>query len=433
MNFDKNFLVSTIQKKIIITTLLVQILLSVLISSFLYINSRHLLVDKMIQESINMTHPLIAETQEKLEFIKQRENKQEYLDILLNIRGKLVFTAIKDVIKNVEEIYYYTDRSNIKTLNHERLIISPALKSSLSKKEPSYSFQDRFIYINIPIHYDGKPLGGLLLEYNPASINTEKRKAMAVSVIFAFAMFMISLFLINIFSFKITNPLQDLIRDLQLISESGEISDKSEYPSFEKSEFEPLIHSYLNMKKSINEQIAQLNTEIKNRKKIEQKLKQSQSLLAENVEKKDHTLDEIKLMVKEEISRKNMLESALKVNVSILDSLLDAVDCGILILNDDGEVVKSNKSFSENWELPESVVLNDTESQLLNYFAYQIVKKESFMEKYKKCAKKKYTLGQYELKDGRSTYIVYTPILNEKNLDGKILTFYFQDNKTDNK
>jgi transcriptional regulator with PAS, ATPase and Fis domain len=180
------------------------------------------------------------------------------------------------------------------------------------------------------------------------------------------------------------------------------------------------------MKQKISQQIYDLNEEIAKRKKAEKDNEINRTYLMETIDEKSEAIKAVSVMLKEEINKKTQAESKLRLKESTLDSLLKTNYCdGVLILSSTGEVLKINKKLSEDWELPEEVIINDSEEQLLKYFSYKLIDEKLFRDKYKLCKNSNLELGTFELKDSRKVLITYHPLKQDTIVIGKILTFYF--------
>lgn len=424
---NKIVIVDKIQNKIIIATLIMQIIVSSLIGAFIYYNSKNMQINCAKAQTLLLLQPLQSATQEMLKSVSDLEDKKNYLQIILHLQGQVMFPALKERISDIKEVYIYTDRKDIHTIENEPLWIFPKLKKALSHKESSVAFSKDSFFVNVPIQIDNFPIGGIILEYSKNHINTEKRKALLISIIIAASTFLLSLFLIRLFADKITKPLQEIVTDLEEASNSGSLAESTyTYSALRNSEFEPLISGYINMKQKISQQIYDLNEEIAKRKKIEKEIEISRTYLAETVNEKSEAIKEISIMLKEEINKRTQAESKLRLKESTLDSLLKTNYCdGVLILSSTGEVLKINKKLSEDWELPEEVILNDSEEQLLKYFSFKLIDEKLFKDKYKSCKNSNIELGTFELKDSRKVLITYHPLKQDTIVIGKILTFYF--------
>lgn len=423
----KKKLISTLQSKIIVTTFLMQIIVSSLAGLFLFYNSKTILIENLKQESINLISPFQIAALDKLENIKEINDQKTYLNIIFDLQGEILFTTLKKRMQNLNEVYVYTDRQTIHSVDKEPLLIFPRLQKALHQKTPSIFFSNKFLYVNIPIQLNDTPIGGIILEYTKNKINNEKRKAFFVSIAMALITFFLSLCLIKLFASIITKPLQKLVNDLDEIIKSGDITEPLyECSKLKNSEFEPLINGYMQMKETAAQQINTLNNEINKRKIAEKECSLTQKNLLETIDEKSEAIKEINILLKDEYSRRIKAEKTTKAYNGILDSLLQAEYCdGVLVLSQNGDVIKSNTRLSIDWDLPETVINDDTEDQLIKYFSIQIVNSKGFLTKYKKCTDTNCNIGLFELKDGRKVNIHFSPLMQELKVVGKILTFHF--------
>src|ERR1035437_2311586 len=65
----------------------------------------------------------------------------------------------------------------------------------------------------------------------------------------------------------------------------------------------------------------------------------------------------------------------------ILRAALDSTSAGILVVDNRGRIVASNRRFSEIWKIPESIAASRDDSQLLAWARGQLKSPESFLKK----------------------------------------------------
>ncbi|GEM_PF-6017708 len=426
---QKKIIINTIQNKVILSTLLIQILISSITGIFLYYNAKNIIINSLKTQTIQLLNPLQQQTMARLNSIETIEDKRNYVKIVLDIQGHSVFKELKNRVPNLKEIYIYSDRKNIHTLKNEPLLVFPKLYKALTHKKASITFNKKSLYVNVPLYEEDMPLGGIIMEYSSKEINKEKQKALLGSILMVIVTFLIGLSLIKIFTNLVTKPLEEIITDLEEVATSGAITEKTHnYTALKNSEFEPLISGYINMKNTISQQINALNNEIEKRKKYETEYTLNKVYLEETIDEKAEAIKEINIMLKEEILRRSSSEKKLKQSEGIIKSLLQSkYSNGVLVLNNKGEVLRANEKLCKEWDLPENVVINDNEEQLIKYFSYQIIDSEKFIDTHNKCSENSFELGNFELKDGRKVQINYEPLKQENTISGKIFTFIFND------
>jgi PAS domain-containing protein len=84
--------------------------------------------------------------------------------------------------------------------------------------------------------------------------------------------------------------------------------------------------------------------------------------------------------INDEIEDRERLEKERIEAISILDTALDSTVDGILIVNKDGKVEKSNKKFIELWDIPQSVMETKDDAILIEYVIDQLEDPEMFLE-----------------------------------------------------
>jgi PAS domain S-box-containing protein len=84
--------------------------------------------------------------------------------------------------------------------------------------------------------------------------------------------------------------------------------------------------------------------------------------------------------INNEIEKRENLERDRLEAISILDTALDSTVDGILIINRDGKVSKSNKKFQELWNIPIQILESRDDTKLIDYVIDQLENPERFIE-----------------------------------------------------
>jgi PAS domain S-box-containing protein len=126
-----------------------------------------------------------------------------------------------------------------------------------------------------------------------------------------------------------------------------------------------------------------------------------------------------------EIKQKGMLEKELEESISILDTALDSTVDGILIVNNDGKVSKSNKKFLELWNIPASIMELKNDDTLIKYVVDQLENQELFLERVKELYSKPHeeSFDELNFKDGRIFERYSKPQIAGNNVIGRVWSF----------
>jgi signal transduction histidine kinase len=85
----------------------------------------------------------------------------------------------------------------------------------------------------------------------------------------------------------------------------------------------------------------------------------------------------------QDITSKKLQDMELEKNISLLKSTLESTADGILVVDYNGKILSHNKKFMDMWNLPESILENSEDENLLRYAINQLKYPEEFMNKVK--------------------------------------------------
>ena len=109
----------------------------------------------------------------------------------------------------------------------------------------------------------------------------------------------------------------------------------------------------------------------------------------------------------------------------MLESTLEATDNGILVVNEDGKVLHTNKRFLKMWGIPESVIASGKDKQLLDFVSEQLIDPHSFLKNvevlYASTDAEGYDILNF--KDGRVFERSSSPMLLEGKSSGRVWSF----------
>lgn len=111
-----------------------------------------------------------------------------------------------------------------------------------------------------------------------------------------------------------------------------------------------------------------------------------------------------------DITQQKKVEEEFKESAELLASVLESTNNGILVIDNDGNIVTCNDMFGQLWQIPEDILASNDEDKMLEYVVNQLVSPREFLEKIKEL---------YELQDATSFDTIYFK-------DGRIFERYSQ-------
>ncbi len=105
----------------------------------------------------------------------------------------------------------------------------------------------------------------------------------------------------------------------------------------------------------------------------------------------------------EDITNRKKAEQALQSSLSLLQATLESTADGILVVNLQGEVVKWNQKYCALWNVPESVLMERNDKKVLQHVAQWIKDPEVFLARVRQLYEKpdETSVDEIELVDGR--------------------------------
>ncbi len=126
-----------------------------------------------------------------------------------------------------------------------------------------------------------------------------------------------------------------------------------------------------------------------------------------------------------DITKRKKIQQALEESFSNLEAILESTADGLLVVDNDGRVVRFNKKFIELWQISREVMLTMNDEKVLNYIANQLKYPQKVLSKVKELYNHPETesLDIIELKNGRVFERYSQPkILNGVNI-GRVWSF----------
>ena len=127
----------------------------------------------------------------------------------------------------------------------------------------------------------------------------------------------------------------------------------------------------------------------------------------------------------EEIEKREKLAAEIRETISILNAALDSTMDGILIVDREGKVSRSNKKFAELWKMPLPIMETFDDTALLKYAIDQVENPEMFLAKvqalYAHPLEESY--DEFYFKDGRIFERYSKPQFVGNNVIGRVWSF----------
>ena len=117
----------------------------------------------------------------------------------------------------------------------------------------------------------------------------------------------------------------------------------------------------------------------------------------------------------EQKNQNNKCASLLKRNIALLKAQQEASIDGILVVDENRQVVSYNRRFCELWQIPEEIVNQGNSPHLLTYVVSQVSEPEEFLSKVNYLYEHPNEISQDEIyfKDGRIFDRYSSPVKSE--------------------
>ncbi len=126
----------------------------------------------------------------------------------------------------------------------------------------------------------------------------------------------------------------------------------------------------------------------------------------------------------EEEKERKMTEEALRESEANLQIILESTADGILVVDNKGKVIKTNKRFADLWKIPPSVLSSKDDSVLLQFVLNQLTEPQQFLNKVRQLYNSMdENLDTLLFKDGRVYERFSTPLLMKNKIVGRVWSF----------
>jgi len=129
--------------------------------------------------------------------------------------------------------------------------------------------------------------------------------------------------------------------------------------------------------------------------------------------------------ISRDITKRKLAEEALKNALYLTETILESIHNGILVVNHDGKVIKTNPRFIQMWNIPEDVLYSEDDKALINCIISQLADPDEFIS----------TLAElYENHEPESSDLIYfidgriferisKPMILEGNEKGRVWSY----------
>jgi PAS domain S-box-containing protein len=126
-----------------------------------------------------------------------------------------------------------------------------------------------------------------------------------------------------------------------------------------------------------------------------------------------------------DISQQKSGEAALNRSLSLIEATLESIDNGILVINRDGSVAKTNQRFVEMWRIPADILASGNDKMLLEYILEQLADPEVFSAGVKAIYDDPEAVSNdlIHFKDGRVFERTSRPIYTDGKAQGRVWSF----------
>jgi len=130
------------------------------------------------------------------------------------------------------------------------------------------------------------------------------------------------------------------------------------------------------------------------------------------------------LRLRDETALRRVIDVASE-QAGALDAILGSVDQGLLVVDQAGNMIYSNRIFQEMWSLPDQVIESGEDSAALDWATRQLVDPEGFLEKVRELyvAPLAECQDEIHLKDGRIFERTSRPLLRSGRPAGRVWAF----------
>lgn len=125
-----------------------------------------------------------------------------------------------------------------------------------------------------------------------------------------------------------------------------------------------------------------------------------------------------------DITERKRTEKKLRESEENLRIILESTADGILVVDNKGKVIKTNKLFADLWHIPPAILSSEDDNVLLNFVLNQLIDPEQFLNKVRQLYNSTdENLDTLFFKDGRIYERFSTPLLMRNKVIGRVWSF----------
>lgn len=165
--------------------------------------------------------------------------------------------------------------------------------------------------------------------------------------------------------------------------------------------------------------------DITERKHVEGELQKHQAHLEEEVKERTNELKNLNEQLQREINEREQYEKDLEKSLSLLYATLESTADGILVVDNEGNIMDYNQKFLEMWQIPQSVIKYRDDNKALEFVQSQLKDPDSYIEKVKEVYDQPEAVSEdmVEFKDGRVFRRYSQPMKIGEKIVGRVWSF----------
>ncbi len=126
----------------------------------------------------------------------------------------------------------------------------------------------------------------------------------------------------------------------------------------------------------------------------------------------------------QDITRQKQAEESLRESEEVLRATFNAIDSGILVVDNDGNVSQMNRQFGELWRIPADVLETRDNQKMIEFVLNQLEEPDSFLSIIKELYNSTHeNLEEIRFKDGLVYEHFSSPLIRDGKLRGRIFNF----------
>jgi len=94
-------------------------------------------------------------------------------------------------------------------------------------------------------------------------------------------------------------------------------------------------------------------------------------------------LETVNRLYKKDVADRIATEGELRKSLSLIEATLECSENGILVIDDQGKLVKANKKFAQQWHIPDELIDSGDDERMLRHIFSQLIEPDSFLTKVK--------------------------------------------------